>query len=155
MKRVYKVLLPLYRETEMAKEIDQEWHMDSLGNQEMNLHLFTKLLFRIAHQWAVHIDLDEYLELLQKIFDRITIRKVIKAGDGSIVICYPTIQCVIIPDKDSEEVFAPNASGAETALLEPCGSDEEEKLGYDYQFVENEFSLTVRKHKKRSVPPIK
>jgi hypothetical protein len=32
MKRVYKVLLPLYREAEMSKEIDQEWQQDSLGN---------------------------------------------------------------------------------------------------------------------------
>ena len=31
MKRVYKVLLPLYREAEMEKEIDQEWIMDTRG----------------------------------------------------------------------------------------------------------------------------
>ena len=49
MKRIYKVLMPLYRDVEMSKEIDQEWLMDSLGNDEMSLHLFTKLLFRIVH----------------------------------------------------------------------------------------------------------
>ena len=154
MKRVYKVLLPLYRDVEMTKEIDQEWQQDSLGNDEMSLHLFTKLLFRIAHQWGVHIDLDEYLEILKKIYDRITVRKVIKSSDGSSCICYPTITTQIIPDKESEEVFAPNNSGADASLLEACASDEEEKQGYDYQFLEDEFNLTVKKHKKRSSPPM-
>ena len=32
MKRIYKVLLPLYREKEMASEIENEWLMDSAGN---------------------------------------------------------------------------------------------------------------------------
>jgi hypothetical protein len=40
MKRVYKVLLPLYREAEMEKEIDQEWIMDTRGQSEMSLVLF-------------------------------------------------------------------------------------------------------------------
>lgn len=31
MKRIMKVLLPLYREAEMSKEIDQEWLQDSQG----------------------------------------------------------------------------------------------------------------------------
>ena len=40
MKRVYKVLLPLYRAAEMDKEIDQEWIMDTRGQAEMSLILF-------------------------------------------------------------------------------------------------------------------
>lgn len=43
MKRVYKVLLPLYREDEMQREIGQEWLYDSRGSDthgEMNLVLF-------------------------------------------------------------------------------------------------------------------
>ena len=31
MKRIYKVLLPLYREAEMTTEIDEEWLVDSRG----------------------------------------------------------------------------------------------------------------------------
>jgi len=91
MKRVYKVLLPLYREKEMSKEIEQEWHMDSGGLQELNYHQFGKLIFRIAHHWATHIDLGEYVELLEKVFSRITVRKVLKTTDQNILICYPTI----------------------------------------------------------------
>jgi hypothetical protein len=40
MKRMLKVLLPLYRETEIAKEIAQEWLLDCCGEQEMSLLLF-------------------------------------------------------------------------------------------------------------------
>ena len=46
---VYKVLLPIFRENEMNAEIDQEWLQDSQGQSELTLHLFTKVLFRIAH----------------------------------------------------------------------------------------------------------
>lgn len=31
MKRVYKVLLPLYKEDEMENEIEEEWLVDSKG----------------------------------------------------------------------------------------------------------------------------
>lgn len=78
-KKVYKYLLPLYRDSEMSVEIEHEWSMDCSGAEEMNLHIFTKLLFRIAHQYAVHIDLDEYIELLNKIYHRITVRMAIRA----------------------------------------------------------------------------
>jgi len=70
---MYKVLLPLYRVKEMENEIEQEWVMDSRGQEELSFNLLTKVLFRIAHSWATNIDLDEYVELLSKIFDRIII----------------------------------------------------------------------------------
>lgn len=40
MRRVLKVLLPLYREVEVAKEIAQEWTLDARGESEMTLLLF-------------------------------------------------------------------------------------------------------------------
>ena len=49
MKRVYRVLLALYRPDEMEKEIAEEWLVDLAGCPELTLHLFTKLLFRIVH----------------------------------------------------------------------------------------------------------
>lgn len=155
MKSIYRVLLPLYREVEMATEIDQEWQMDSTGQPELTLHLFTKLLFRVAHQWATHIDLEEYLELLNKIYARITIRRAVKAADGTTVLCYPTVHCQIVTEAvDGEDPFQPAASGAENALWEPCNSDEEEREGFEYSFVEEPASMTVRKHKKRKPPVI-
>ena len=49
MKRIYKVLLPLYRDEEMTREVEQEWIMDSSNHGELSLNLFTKLLYRIAN----------------------------------------------------------------------------------------------------------
>jgi hypothetical protein len=49
MKKIYKFLLPLYRDSEMTTEIEQEWQMDASGGEGMNIHVFTKLLFRIVH----------------------------------------------------------------------------------------------------------
>ena len=79
---MYKVLLPLYRVKEMENEIEQEWVMDSRGQEELSFNLLTKVLFRIAHSWATNIDLDEYVELLSKIYDRIIIINQI-ASNGS------------------------------------------------------------------------
>ena len=149
------MLLPLYRAEEMAGEIDQEWLTDSAGQPELTLHLFTKLLFRVAHQWATHIDLEEYLELLNKIYARITVRRAVRAGDGKVVLCYPTIHTQIVTEPvEGEDPFAPASSGAETALWEPCASDEEDREGFEYSFVEDAASMTVRKHKKRRAPPV-
>ena len=82
MKRIYKVLLPLYREEEVTKEIGQEWIFDARGQSEMNITLFIKLLFRIAHGWGTHIDQDEYIEILEKIYERITAKKITRGKTG-------------------------------------------------------------------------
>ena len=92
MKRVYKVLLPLYREAEMEKEIEQEWIMDTRGQSEMSLILFQKLMFRIAHFWATHIDIAEYVELLNKVYERITCRKIIRGANGAVEVVLPRIE---------------------------------------------------------------
>jgi len=91
MKRMLKVLLPLYRENEMAKEIAQEWVMDARGEKEMSLLLFQKALFRLAHSWATHIDIKEYNELLEKVYERIIVKRVTRGADGSQEICLPMI----------------------------------------------------------------
>ena len=107
MKRIYKVLLPIYREKEMAVEIEQEWLQDSAGHSELTLHLFTKALFKVAHQWATHVSVEEYCELLTKIYQRITCRKVMRARDSSALIAMPTIQCEIrAPVVDGPDPFA-------------------------------------------------
>jgi len=111
--------------------------MDSCGQPEMSLHVFTKLMFRIAHQWATHIDLDEYIELLGMIYDRITIRKVIRASDGIVIDCFPTIQVEVIPAPadGGEDPFAPSES-LDDALWEACQSDEGENEGFEYKYEE-------------------
>ena len=66
----------------MSREVSQEWIHDARGKTSMNLTMFQKMLFRIAHSWGTHIDMDEYVELLQKIYDRITIKQVIRGETG-------------------------------------------------------------------------
>ena len=124
--------------------------MDRTNQTELTLHLFTKLLFRIAHQWATHINLEEYVELLNKIYQRITIRKVISATSGKAILCHPTIQCEVLPP-DPEGGIDPftSAEGEDSAMWEPCLSDEEEDEQFEYFYVENPDTLTVKKHKKR------
>lgn len=91
MKRILKVLLPLYREIEMAKEIAQEWVMDACGEKAMSLVLFQKALFRVAHCWATHVDTKEYIELLEKLYERITVKRVTRGADGCREIFLPKI----------------------------------------------------------------
>ena len=66
----------------MEKEIAQEWIMDARGQTKMDLNLFQKLLFRIAHFWGTHVDIPEYVELLEKIYERITCKKIIRGETG-------------------------------------------------------------------------
>ena len=103
MKRIYKVLLPLYREEEINREVAQEWIHDARGQPAMNLCLFQKLLFRIAHGWGTHIDIDEYIELLNRVYERITIKKIIRGETGEIEIALPRIQVEIFQEKDEED----------------------------------------------------
>jgi hypothetical protein len=91
MRRIYKVLLPLYREAEMSSEISQEWLHDVRGQGELTQNLLGKVLFRVAHQWCTNIDLDEYIELLQKVYARITYKKVYLINNESVKEYYPKI----------------------------------------------------------------
>ena len=57
----------------------------------MNLTKFQKMLFRISHSWGSHIDMDEYIELLEKIYERITIKQVIRGENGKVETVLPRI----------------------------------------------------------------
>ena len=57
--------------------------MDSKDSNSMTYKQFTKTLFRIANEWSTNFDLEEYVDFLQKIYDRITLKKVTKEN-GSI-----------------------------------------------------------------------
>ena len=91
MKRIYKVLLPLYREAEMDSEVAQEWILDSRGQSEMSQVTLGKVLFRVAHSWATNIDIEEYVDLLQKIYSRITYKRVYDVRTESVSDVYPKI----------------------------------------------------------------
>jgi len=57
----------------------------------MSLILFQKLLFRISHYWTIHIDIEEYVEFLNKLYDRIIVKQIIRGADGSKVLLLPEI----------------------------------------------------------------
>jgi hypothetical protein len=57
----------------------------------MNLTMFQKMLFRIAHSWATHIDIEEYVEILSKVYERITMKKVIRGDTGEVVMALPRL----------------------------------------------------------------
>ena len=68
----------------------------------------------MAHGWATHIDMDEYVELLTKVYERITIKKIIRGDSGRVEIALPRIQVDIFQEKEEED-------GAE---WQSCLSDE-------------------------------
>ena len=76
MKRIYKVLLPLYRESEIDSELAHEWLLDSHGQTEITQVILGKILFRVAHWWSTNVDIDEYIDMLQRVYSRITFKRV-------------------------------------------------------------------------------
>ena len=123
--RIYRFLAPLYREAEMKSQVAQEWFYDSHGQEMMDQNLFSKFIFRIAHQWSTSIDLKEYVELLDKIYSRIVIRKIVRYS-GKVDTAYPTIQVTIDQEKQPQnEEFG-------DAEWESCAEDESDDDGYSY-----------------------
>ena len=126
----------------MNREVAQEWIHDARGQSTMNLTMFQKMLFRIAHSWAVHIDMDEYVELLQKVYERITVKKVIRGDTGAVEIALPRIQIEILQEKEEED-------GAE---WQSCLSDEYQDEDFEYMHREDPNDPSVTKRYKRPLP---
>jgi hypothetical protein len=118
--RIYRVLAPLYRDAEMEAQVAQEWVYDSHNSNVMDQNLFMKFIFRIAHQWATSIDINEYIELLEKVYSRIT-HKVIVRSSGATQVAYPHIQVTIDQEKQ------PQNEDFGDADWEMCEEGEEEE----------------------------
>ena len=138
LSRMYRVLAPLYREDEMRALIEQEWVYDSHGADSMDQNLFTKFIFRIAHQWAASINLAEYCELLEKIYQRVTHKQIVRNG-GKVETAYPTIQVCIDQEKQ------PQSEDFEDVDWMSCATDESEFDDYDYQVREDGRKMKMRK----------
>lgn len=115
------MLAPLYREPEIAAEVDQEWILDSAGQSQMSLQLFQKMLFRIAHQWCPSIDVDEYLDLLQKIYERIVSRRLVRGATCKVEDVLPSIQ-VQITQVNQDDQDADKSSVGDDEGWESCDS---------------------------------
>ena len=52
---------------------------------------------------------------------------------------------------DGEDPFPVIGGGTDSVLWEPCNDEEEEKPDHDYQWIEDPYTLTVSKRKKRKL----
>lgn len=92
----------------MKTQIQQEWIYDSHNADLMDQNLFTKFIFRIAHQWATSIDINEYCELLNKVYSRIIHKKIVRSS-GRTDTALPHIQVTIDQEKQNQnEEFGEN-----------------------------------------------
>lgn len=108
MRRIYKVLLPHYKKEEMEKEIQEEWIFDSQGRNDLDYSMIVLVLFRIAHSWSVNIDYEEYVFLLNKIYERISCKVVVNAGSR-----VPVLPKIVVSFPDEERKLSKKAEGAE------------------------------------------
>ena len=83
----------------MEKEISSEWTLDCHGCKDLDYNLFARVMFRIAHSWAVHVDYEEYAFLLNTIYDRVTCKALIKARTRKIIL--PKIK-VSFPEEEKK-----------------------------------------------------
>jgi hypothetical protein len=143
MKRVYKVLLPLYREQEVVTEVTKQWKRDSSGLDEMSQVLFQKLLFTIAHYWCIHIDVEEYEEFMDKLYNRIIHKKIIRGSDGSEVTLLPEIFCRLTQEVKGEE--------DDDMDWKSCFSRESQNDFYEYEQREDPNSNEVKMYKRKKV----
>ena len=109
----------------------------------MNLAMFQKMLFRIAHCWATHVDIDEYCELLQYIYTRIIVKKIIRGETGETEIALPRIQIEMFQSSKEEQDGNP---------WESCLSDEYQDDDYEYMHKEDPFQPEKNKRYKRRIP---
>jgi hypothetical protein len=155
MKRINKVVVPLYRAQEMESEISQEWLQDSRGQGEITQNVLAKILFRIAHYWCTNIDLDEYIDMLQRIYSRITYKRVYYTESETVKEVYPRIQ-ISFPSEEkriSETVVRSGAAAhsAEDDEWLECASNESMDPDYEYDTKtdDNQMKAMRIKRKKR------
>lgn len=152
MKCVYKFLLPNYKEEEIEAELENEEMNDSIS-----YNMFCKILFRVAHFWAVNNN--EYQFLLNKIYDRITFKTVIDEKGNRTNILPNVIVSFEMDDRndtggeDAEEgqTDETKEAGASDDWME-CKSDESNKSDHEYKYEEDEANMVLKKYKKPKNP---
>ena len=121
--------------------------MDSRGQGELSFNLLTKVLFRIAHSWATNIDLDEYTDLLSKIFDRIIIISQVAYGREMV----PTIAIKVSFPAEEKKIQEAKGKNSKDNLADEwfeCRSDESNRSEFEYKYEEDPENMVVKKFKK-------
>ncbi len=90
----------------------------------MDFKLFCKALFKIPHLWCIHIHLEEYLNFLRLILNRIT--KIVKYdSEGRETSYEASIKLTLFSTIKGEDF--------EKSTWENCSTEEDEDELYDYQ----------------------
>jgi len=108
MHRVNIVLLPFYKKDEVDQELKSEWVFDSHGCKDLDFDLFSRVLFRVAHSWAVHVDYEEYTFLLGVLYQRVTCKVLVKSKTRTeilpkIIVTFPEEEKKFGKEKKEEE----------------------------------------------------
>lgn len=149
MHRLYIVLLPHYRKDEVEKEILSEWIFDCHGRQELDYILFTKVLFRIAHSWCIHVDYEEYAFLLTILYERVTCKVLIKSKTRreilpKIMISFPEEEKKFSKDKGEDE-DENEENGAEWM---ECDEDESPRSDFEYKYGDENDTMDLKRYKR-------
>lgn len=117
----------------------------------MSFDLFSHLLFRLAHAWTIHVDLEEYLNFLENLYSRITVKAVILSGYRDqllpkITISFPEEEDKIEKEDKDENEDKVKDSGAEE--WEEVASDSSNKSDFEYKYEEDETQIAIKKYKR-------
>lgn len=94
------------------------------------------------HAWAIHVDLEEYIEFLNKLYDRVIIKKIVRGADGSVDILLPEIYTEITQED-------PEAEEPENDWVS-CGSAESQDNNFfEYKHDEDAETLAVKMFKRK------
>jgi len=134
----------------MGFEIKEQWDKDTHGTAQLSYLDFKETLFRIAHWWATHFDLEEYETLLEQIYERITWKLVIQE-DGSQNHIIPKIN-ICFPDEEikiaGESEFLSKPLVENKNEWDDCPSDEDNKSEFEYKYEEDEATMSIKKFKR-------
>lgn len=142
-------MLPFYRKDEVEKEILNEWIYDCQGCPELDYNLFTRVLFRIAHSWSVHIDYEEYASLLKILYERVTCKVHVKAGERKqilpkIVISFPEEEKKFIQGKEDED----DKTEENDAEWVECDEDESPRSDFEYKYGDENDTMDLKRYKR-------
>ena len=110
------------------------------------------MLFRVAHWWCTNIDIDEYVDLLEKIYVRI-IDKAIMSFYGEVENEIKAYVYVTFPNE--EKKYKDNGGKVDKAIFSDdwleCRSDESNRSECDYKYEEDAEKMVVKKFKRNKV----
>jgi len=117
------------------------------------LPLLQKLLFRLAQEWAVNFDIDEYLEFLDILYSRI-IEKVVVGENEKGQVASTVHLAHLQLDFPREEIVAKekeerNIGKQDLAGWMLCEEDEAVDDEFNYRYIEDKKEMVLRKYKKR------